>query len=110
MFEFSIQKSGASDEKLIRFQSDADNPEFRSALTTVLQPHGFAFDYGDYHIRIENKRGDKKLGKLTISSDEWFVWGESNTWGKDITLNQELIAWLEKELLSSGLFKHREST
>lgn len=110
MFEFEIQKSGTSEERLICFLSDSTDQAFRQALKDILEPHGYFCDSDEQHVFMRNVNGEYKLRQLTISSDSWFVWGECHTWGKNIALNQELISWLEKELLDSGLFKLRQKT
>ncbi|MEY3255559.1 MAG: hypothetical protein RLZZ29_690 [Cyanobacteriota bacterium] len=110
MFEFDLQQSFTSNETLICFFSKPTDHEFRQALSLVMEPHGFICNFGCYHISIKKLTGDKKLRQLVIHSDPWFVWGESLTWGKDLALNQELINWLQKELLKSGLFELRNKT
>ena len=105
MFEFSIRLSGTSDEIHILFLPDFDNQKFREALKVVMAPHGFNCLLGKEHIYIDMVRGDRKLKKLTISSDEWCVFGETMTRGKDPELNYELIMWLKDELIKSNLFK-----
>jgi len=110
VFEFSIQKSYSSDELLLSFFSDSRNNGFREALKTIMEPHGFNCKFDEYHIYIDMVRGDRKLKHLTISSDEWCVFGETNTWGKNLELNHELIDWLKSQLLNSGYFKIKEKT
>ncbi len=110
MFEFDVQKSGSSNELLISFVSDAENEGFRAALRNVMEPHGFNCKFDEHHIYIDMDRGDRKLKHLSISSDEWCVFGETNTWGKNLELNLELIEWLKVQLISSGFFKLREKT
>ena len=110
MFEFDIQKSGTSDERLICFLSDSTDQAFRQALKDILEPHGYFCDSDEHHVFMRNLSGEYRLRQLTISSDSWFVWGECDTWGKNIALNQELISWLEQKLLDSGLFKLRQKT
>ena len=110
MFEFSIQKSYTSDELLLSFFSDSKDGGFREALKVIMEPHGFNCKFDEYHIYIDMNHGDKKLKYLTISSDEWCVFGETNTWGKDVELNHELIGWLKSQLMNSGRFKLREKT
>lgn len=110
MFKFDIQKSGTSEERLICFLSDSTDQAFRQALKDILEPYRFHCSFDDYHISIRNVNGFHKLRHLTISSDSWCVWGETETWGKNLELNQELISWLEEKLLGSGLFELRDKT
>ena len=108
MFKFDIQQSATSEERLICFLSDSRDQAFRQALKDILEPHRFYCSFDDYHISIRNVNGNSMLRHLTISSDNWFVWGDTNTCGKNLALNQELISWLEETLQASGLFELRE--
>lgn len=110
MFEFKVRKDSTSDEKHILFMDESENINFRQALKSVLEPYGFTFDFDDIHILISHKDENTNFSKLAIRSDAWCVFGETYTWGKNLTLNNELIDWLQNELLNSGLFKLHSAT